>query len=141
MAALIFAAFSMIFFSSFALFLKYVLSCNFSVLSDIGIIEFSVSDITLLLPPVLKPQVPTVEKVMLFKMCLGLNLPVKLAPPKVKITTDVSSPMIFRMCLGLDLPAKFAAPKVEIIPDVSDLMLSHMCLGMDIKAHYKPPEH
>ncbi|GBO32407.1 hypothetical protein AVEN_44863-1, partial [Araneus ventricosus] len=118
-----------------------LLSYNFSILPDIGNIEFSVSDITFLPPPVLKTQIPTVENVMVFKMCLGLNLPVKLAPPKVEIIPEVRSPMIFHMCLGLDLPAKLVAPKVENIPDVSDLMVYHMCLGLDIKAHYKPPEH
>ncbi|GBO38406.1 hypothetical protein AVEN_77647-1 [Araneus ventricosus] len=57
MAAFMFAAFSVTFFSIFVLFFKYVLSYNFSVLFDIGNIEFSVSDITFLPPPVLKTQV------------------------------------------------------------------------------------
>ncbi|GBM33332.1 hypothetical protein AVEN_194940-1 [Araneus ventricosus] len=105
------------------------------VLFDIGNIDFSVSDITFLPPPVLKTQVPTVENVMVFKMCLGLNLPAKLAPPKVDIIPEVSSPMIFHMCLGLELPVKLVAPKVEIIP------VYHMCLGLGIKARHRPPEH
>ncbi|GBL99871.1 hypothetical protein AVEN_162862-1 [Araneus ventricosus] len=141
MAALMLVAFSATFFLILVLFFKHVLPCNFSVLPDIGNIEFSVYDITLLPPTVLKTQVPTEENVMVFKICQGLNLPVKLAPAKVEIIPEVSSPMIFHMCLGLDLPAKLSAPKVEIIPDVSDLLVYHMCLGLDIKARYKPPEH
>ncbi|GBL93512.1 hypothetical protein AVEN_59703-1 [Araneus ventricosus] len=141
MAALMFVAFSVTFFLILVLFFKHVLSCNFSVLPDIGNIEFSVYDITLLPPPVLKTLVPIVENVLVFKICQGLNLPVKLAPAKVEIIPEVSDMMVYHMCLGLDLPAKLAAPKVEIIPDVSDLMVYHMCVGLNIKAHYKPPEH
>ncbi|GBN62850.1 hypothetical protein AVEN_201673-1 [Araneus ventricosus] len=141
MAALLLVAFSVTFFSIFVLFFKCVLSYNFSVLPDIGSIKFSVSDITLLPPPLLKTQVPTVENVMVFKICQGLKLPVKLAAPKVEIIPEVSDVMVYHMCLGLDLPAKLAEPKIEMIPDVSDVMIYHMCLGLDIQAHYKPPEH
>ncbi|GBO11887.1 hypothetical protein AVEN_212100-1 [Araneus ventricosus] len=42
MAALTFIAFFVTFFSIFALFYKYALSCNFSVLPDVSNIELSV---------------------------------------------------------------------------------------------------
>ncbi|KAF8768220.1 hypothetical protein HNY73_021062 [Argiope bruennichi] len=86
---------------------NYLMMYSFCTIPELGDTGLTALDINPLKPPERK-SIPTVQSVMVFKMCQGLGIPVKLAAPTVENAPEVHSAMIFKMCEGLGIRAKLA---------------------------------